>query len=358
MPDHDHQPEPTGPQDPADLASLYAVGGLPPDEAEAFERRLREGDAACRAAFDAVRPASDALHRAAASPEQPQPRVREAMLKMIGAGAAPRDLGAWSATAAELDPRLTPRDLIAPDAIRLVRLPDGPSPAVPLGEGVSACIVAAGSLSQGNATLTRGQRVEPAGGPPTASEGCTLLVIGAPAAPRRRGGGGGNAGWLAAAAAVVLAAVGWWNTLAPPTQPIPGTLRDVAMIEADPATQVWPVQAQGELATAGKLGEFVWNPRLQRGYLRLTNLPTNNPVAEQYQGWMFDTKRETYPVSAGIFDVGQTTLKDRGGRLVLMVQPGLPVKDLSTFAVTIEHAGGVVVTDKSRLVLVAQKGVG
>jgi hypothetical protein len=104
---------------------------------------------------------------------------------------------------------------------------------------------------------------------------------------------------------------------------------------------------------AGQLvsGDVVWDGDTQRGYMRFKNLRKNNPSIEQYQLWIFDASRdERYPVDGGVFDVSV----DADGTAVIPIRARVPVRTPTLFAVTLERPGGVVVSDRSRLVALAR----
>jgi hypothetical protein len=99
-------------------------------------------------------------------------------------------------------------------------------------------------------------------------------------------------------------------------------------------------------------GDVVWDARTQTGYMRFTGLRRNDPATEQYQLWIFDGRRdERYPVDGGVFDV-----RGDGAELVVPIRARLPVGTPLAFAVTIERPGGVVVSDRSRVVVIARVG--
>jgi hypothetical protein len=167
--------------------------------------------------------------------------------------------------------------------------------------------------------------------------------------------------WLLAAASITLAVFAWTTRSTPttptiPTPPIvvapPSPSEQLASLRAAPGTQVWTVGAQGEWQSKGAgVGELVWNSSEQRGFLRVKALNANDPGKEQYQAWLFDAKRGKEAVSGGVFDAPAPV--DADGYRIVPIRPDLTVGDLTTFAVTIERPGGVVVTDASRLVLLA-----
>jgi hypothetical protein len=102
-------------------------------------------------------------------------------------------------------------------------------------------------------------------------------------------------------------------------------------------------------------GDVVWNQRLQKGFLRFKGLAVNNPSAEQYQLWIFDPARPSeYPVDGGVFDARQAFTDASTGDMVIPIDPKLLVRgNPAAFAVTVEQAGGVVVTDRKRVFALA-----
>jgi hypothetical protein len=99
-------------------------------------------------------------------------------------------------------------------------------------------------------------------------------------------------------------------------------------------------------------GDVVWDARTQTGYMRFVGLRRNDPSNEQYQLWIFDGRRdERYPVDGGVFDV-----RGDGDEVIVPIRAGLPVGSPLAFAVTIERPGGVVVSDRSRVVVIARVG--
>jgi len=94
-------------------------------------------------------------------------------------------------------------------------------------------------------------------------------------------------------------------------------------------------------------GDVVWSSTEQRGYMTFTGLPANDPTKEQYQLWIFDREQdERYPVDGGVFDVTGTSA-------LVAIDAKINVVDPTMFAITIEKPGGVVVSDRSRLPLIA-----
>ena len=105
----------------------------------------------------------------------------------------------------------------------------------------------------------------------------------------------------------------------------------------------------GDSSGIGVQGDVVWDARNQTGYLRFTRLRRNDPSQEQYQLWIFDGQRDQrYPVDGGVFD------SDGAEELVVPIQARLPVGTPLAFAVTVERRGGVVVSDRQRVVVIAR----
>jgi anti-sigma-K factor RskA len=95
----------------------------------------------------------------------------------------------------------------------------------------------------------------------------------------------------------------------------------------------------------------VWSNRAQRGVMRIAGLQPNDRARWQYQLWIFDVARDQkYPVDGGVFDIPP------GQREVLVpIDARVPVGDAVMFAITVEHAGGVVVSSRERIALLAQR---
>lgn len=169
-------------------------------------------------------------------------------------------------------------------------------------------------------------------------------------------------GWLAAAACLLLAVVGWWPRLMPSTvQPAPPEV-PVAVQPLTPAEERTQLLAQGgdvqslewsateDPAATGASGDVVWSPGQQRGFMRIRRLEANEPSTTQYQLWIFDRDRdERYPVDGGVFDMPAGS-----DETVVPIDAKVFVNEPYLFAVTVEPPGGVVVSDRERIVLLAQ----
>jgi hypothetical protein len=124
--------------------------------------------------------------------------------------------------------------------------------------------------------------------------------------------------------------------------------RERAAMMQTPGVEHW---AWGGAAGHGA-GDVVWDPRRQRGYLRLQGYVPNDPMRSQYQAWIFDAGRDDrYPVDGGVFDVPAGV-----GEVVVPIQAGKPVERAAAFAITVERPGGTAVSDRSKLVAFARAG--
>jgi hypothetical protein len=100
-------------------------------------------------------------------------------------------------------------------------------------------------------------------------------------------------------------------------------------------------------------GDVVWSDARQEGYMRFTGLPSNDPTHEQYQLWIFDSAQDQrYPIDGGVFDIPAT-----GGQAIIPINPKLHVVHATLFAITVEKPGGVVVSTRKRLPLLAKTPV-
>tara|TARA_R110000782_G_scaffold259836_7_gene350640 strand:+ start:8736 stop:9587 length:852 start_codon:yes stop_codon:yes gene_type:complete len=171
----------------------------------------------------------------------------------------------------------------------------------------------------------------------------------------------GALGWIAAAACLALAVIAWR-----PTPPAPSIEQQFALMENRPGVvrTAWLGLDDAGLSDAahpadrGLSGEVVWDPTTNKGFMVFEGLASNDPTTLQYQLWIFDADRPTgqlpqygdgilsqRPVDGGVFDV----LAD--GRVIVPIDPKLPVGRAAIFAVTVEPPGGVVVSDRDIVTL-------
>lgn len=156
-------------------------------------------------------------------------------------------------------------------------------------------------------------------------------------------------GWLAAAALLVL-------LVRPPASPAKATpqpvdpvaaLRDSLLADSALVRRSWTT-TDSTATTAS--GEVLWDADTQRGVLRLVGLAPNPGRTWQYQLWIFDrTRDERYPVDGGVFDI------PAGASEVLVpIRARLAVGEAVLFAVTVEQPGGVVVSSRERIAVLAK----
>jgi hypothetical protein len=116
------------------------------------------------------------------------------------------------------------------------------------------------------------------------------------------------------------------------------------MLHASPNVGHWT----WESGIFGVTGGVVWDNERQRGFLRLSGVVVNEPSRAQYQLWIFDAGRdERYPVDGGVFDVPPGR-----SEVVVPFVPARPVLRPTAFAITVERAGGTVVSTREKLVAV------
>jgi hypothetical protein len=191
-------------------------------------------------------------------------------------------------------------------------------------------------------------------------------------------------GWLAAAATLVLAMTGWFQvdaldqqraalatraatleasvfrleqalaekeaSLAALQEASPETLLAALAGRAD--TVVLPWTATEDPAARSVEGMVIWNSAEQAGLMSFRGLPPNDPAIAQYQLWIFDAERDDrFPVDGGVFDV-----VPGADETLVRIRASLPVGTAVLFAITVEPAGGVVVSSRERIALVAQPG--
>lgn len=175
-----------------------------------------------------------------------------------------------------------------------------------------------------------------------------------PSGKRSRRHRSGLSGWMVAAVCLLVAIVIWFQRPPSPEDPIQSPSlaeqrRELLESAPDPLVAGWQA---GPTAPAGASvkGNVVWSDAKQTGFMTFRGLPVNNPREEQYQLWIFDAERDKrYPVDGGVFNVESKT-----GEVIVAINAKLPVFEPTLFAITVEPPGGVVVSDRSRLVRLAK----
>lgn len=178
--------------------------------------------------------------------------------------------------------------------------------------------------------------------------------------------------WLVAAASVAITGIVLLRPTPTPTpdQPLVTLTalqqRD-ALIEAhandeDLLRYAW-TPTEDPTVVGQVTGELIWDEERDEGYMTIAGLEINDPSQFQYQLWIFDATRPLgelpqhgdafgglltqRPIDGGVFDITET------GEVVIPIDAKLLVKQGVAFAVTVEPPGGVVVSDRSRVPLLA-----
>lgn len=156
--------------------------------------------------------------------------------------------------------------------------------------------------------------------------------------------------WILAAASLLLAVLGWMQAWSLPLVPSPAVARARLVAgEGDDVLRL-PWTATDDPAAAAASGDVVWNTETQEGYLRFRGLAANDSQVEQYQLWIFDARQDDrYPIDGGVFDI-----PPESGEVVVPIRPAIRVSQPTMFAVTVEKPGGVVVSSRERLPLLAK----
>lgn len=170
----------------------------------------------------------------------------------------------------------------------------------------------------------------------------------------------GGLGWLAAAACLAVALTAWRP------RPAPTFEQQLALMETRPGIvrTGWlgldnaGLSPDAHPADQNLTGEILWDPQSEQGFMVFEGLAPNDPSTRQYQLWIFDADRPTgqlpqygegilsqRPVDGGVFDIAA------GGRVIVPIDPKLPIGRAAIFAVTVEPPGGVVVSDRDIVTL-------
>jgi hypothetical protein len=116
-----------------------------------------------------------------------------------------------------------------------------------------------------------------------------------------------------------------------------------------PGARTAALKATDHPLARGAGGELVWSQSAQEGLLKLNGLAEVDLKRGVYQLWIFDEARDNrYPVDGGTF-----TIDPADGTVMIRVKARLPDDRPTLFAVTLGPPGGVVVSDRQRLLLTA-----
>jgi len=170
-------------------------------------------------------------------------------------------------------------------------------------------------------------------------------------------------GWALAGAACVVLAINLWSTRfsqktenlaenpktieTPAPEPSLAQKREQLLASRDIVQTSW-TEADPK-KPKGISGDIVWSNAEQRGFMRFSGLPANDPSKETYQLWIFDeTQNEKTPISGGVFDASPT------GEIIIPIDAQIRVKKPKMFAVTAEKPGGVVVSKQEKIMAIAK----
>lgn len=154
--------------------------------------------------------------------------------------------------------------------------------------------------------------------------------------------------WFVAAACLALS-IFLWISNRPGATPEASVAQLRLELMANASDLVQATWIEGTTPIAGATGDVVWSEQRQRGFLRFQGLPVNVPSQAQYQLWIFDKNQsDKTPIDGGVFDIRSD------GEVVVLIDAKLRVREAFMFAVTIEKPGGVVVSSRERLPLLAK----
>lgn len=101
-------------------------------------------------------------------------------------------------------------------------------------------------------------------------------------------------------------------------------------------------------------GRVVWSDAEQKGFMVFRGMTVNDPLSEQYQLWIFDTDPgQKSPVDGGVFDIIAGT-EDANGDFIVPIKAHVPIDRAVQFAVTVERPGGVYVSKRDKIPVLAK----
>ena len=168
-------------------------------------------------------------------------------------------------------------------------------------------------------------------------------------------------GWAFAAVALIALALNIFYTRTPreiagPTTPTPtpektvtpADMRNQLIVSGLPLMQA-PLGA-GTMKDVQPVGDVVWSDEMQKGYVRVTGLPKNDPQKETYQLWIVaENQNPKTPVDGGTFDVSAE------GEVIIPINPKVKALNPQAFAITMEKPGGVPVSPQTKVAAIAKR---
>lgn len=171
----------------------------------------------------------------------------------------------------------------------------------------------------------------------------------------------GGLGWATAVAACLALAINIWFTRfqapvdsasnQPVTQPQKLTLAQQREQLINSARDIIKASwAAGNVKEIKEIsGDIVWSDEKQAGFMRFTGLPKKGAPEACYQLWIFDKVQDkATPIDGGTFEVTQE------GEVIVPVDAKIKANGPQMFAVTIERAGGVVVSKREKIAALAK----
>lgn len=160
---------------------------------------------------------------------------------------------------------------------------------------------------------------------------------------------------FAMAACLLLALIAWLPDITettPTSVPLAAQFND---LRAQDAALSLNWTATEDVAALNAQGQVVWHQADQNGFMQFTGLAANDPTEYQYQLWIFDQSRDAEQSPA--VDGGVFNINDANAETIVPINAKLAVDKPYLFAVTIERPGGVVVSERERIVVLAKNGV-
>lgn len=154
------------------------------------------------------------------------------------------------------------------------------------------------------------------------------------------------AAYASAFAAVVVFAIALWLFMQRPDADAedPAAIR-AQLDSADDEFEWTFAPTQDPVLGSDAGGSVVWSSDLQTGLMTLHGLAVNEPTAAQYQVWIADETRDGPPVDGGVFDVTGE------GELDIPIDAKLLIGRPTSFTITVERPGGMVVSGQERVVM-------
>lgn len=173
--------------------------------------------------------------------------------------------------------------------------------------------------------------------------------------PRRRSRSAGRSApggaWRALATAAVVLLLVWvaWS-LQPGGEQTTAPREVYSRTVASNDLVRWDWTGTDDPTAESVSGDVVWSSLRQEGAMKIGGLAANDPGEFQYQLWIFDQERDKrFPVDGGVFDV-----PSGADEVIVPISAKLDVDRPYLFAVTVEKPGGVVVSSRERIAILAQ----